>query len=81
VKIEVTVKPNSRKEGVEQLPTGTYKVSVNAPPKEGRANERVIELLARHFKIPKTSVVILRGHKGKRKLVEVAAPGTRGIPR
>jgi len=71
MKIEVHVKPNARKEGVEKTPLGIYKVSVNAPPQDGRANEAVIEALAEYFGVSKSSIVILRGQTGRRKLVEV----------
>jgi len=71
LKIEVQVKPNSRKESIERLESGIYKVAVNAPPQEGRANEAVIELLAEHFKVSKSSIKILRGHTSKKKLLEI----------
>jgi uncharacterized protein len=72
VKIEVQVKPNSRQEGVKKTEAGVYKVSVNAPPQDGRANEAVIQILSEHFGIPKSSITILRGHSGRKKLVEIA---------
>ena len=71
MKIEVHVKPNARKKYIEKAADGTYKVSVNAPPHDGRANEAVIELLAEHFGVAKHSVAILRGHTGKKKLVQL----------
>jgi len=71
MKLEIQVKPNSRRESVEKQPDGSYKVSLNAPPAEGRANERLIEVLAVFFKVPKSSVSILRGQTGRKKLVEV----------
>lgn len=67
MKIRVVVKPNSKKEAVEQLPDGTYLVRVNAPPTEGKANKRVIELLAKHFGCAKSKITLLSGHKSKTK--------------
>lgn len=43
MKLQITVKPNSRKPGVEKLPDGNFRVAVSAPPWEGRANEEVKE--------------------------------------
>ena len=71
MKISVTVKPNSKKEGVVPLGEGAFTVRVAAPPVEGKANARVIELLARHFGVPKSRVSIARGALGKRKIVEI----------
>ena len=71
MKLSVSVKPNSRTEGVEKADDGSLTVRVNAPPVEGRANQRVIELLAEHLKIPKSRLRIAMGGRGKRKVVEV----------
>ena len=67
MKISVQVKPNSKKESVE-LTDGVYIVRVNAPPVEGAANERVIELLAEHLDRPKSSIQLVSGHRSKRKI-------------
>ena len=69
--IQIIVKPSARKESVEKLTDGSLKVSVVAPPHEGRANEAVIKALASHFKIAKSRITILSGFKGKKKLVEI----------
>ena len=55
------------------MENNVYRVSVTAPPHEGKANEAVIELLAKHFGIAKSRILILRGTKGKKKLVEISA--------
>jgi uncharacterized protein (TIGR00251 family) len=71
VKIWLFVKPQSRKEKVEKLSEDEYRVSVRAAAREGKANEAVVELLAEHFSVPKSSIRIVRGEKSKRKLVEI----------
>lgn len=74
MKIEVTVKTNARKTLVEALGPTSFRVSVNAPPQEGRANEAVCEALAEYFDVAKSRVQILRGHTNKKKLVDVDLP-------
>lgn len=71
MKITVQVKPNARKEEISVREDGVYVVKVSAPPIEGRANVRLIEVLAAHFKKPKRSVEILVGAHGKNKIVEI----------
>lgn len=73
MKIQITVKPNARHESVEPLPDGSLKVSVNARAAEGKANEAVIEALARHFRVPKRNITIVVGAKSRKKLVQVQA--------
>ncbi len=70
MKISVMVKPNSRKESVEEK-DGVFLVRVNAPPTEGRANERVIELLAKHFHKSKSSFELISGQRGKKKIFKM----------
>lgn len=70
MKIQVRVKPNSKIEEVS--PEGdNFVVKVKEPPKEGKANRAVIELLAKHFGVPQSQVRILSGFKSKSKVIEV----------
>ncbi len=70
-RIWFTVKPRAKTEEVRKTDEGQYLASVHAPPQQGKANKALIELLANYFSVPKTSVKIIRGQKGRRKLIEV----------
>jgi uncharacterized protein (TIGR00251 family) len=72
MRLRIRVQPNSRRPGIEELPDGSLKVRVSAAPQEGRANQAVIEALARHFGVPKSSIRVVHGAAGRDKLVEVA---------
>jgi len=72
MKISVKVKPNAHKNEVKQIDTNNFVVSVTAPPVEGKANEKLIEVLAEHFGKPKRSIMILHGGTGRIKIVEIA---------
>jgi uncharacterized protein (TIGR00251 family) len=69
--VAVMVKPNAKKAGVAQLADGTYRIAVIAPARDGKANEAVIELVARHLRVPKSRVKIIRGFSSRHKLLEV----------
>lgn len=71
IKLQIRVKPNARKESLEKLEDGSYRVSVKAPAVEGKANAAVVAFLAKHFSVPRSKVRIVRGEKGRYKLVEV----------
>lgn len=71
LKISVLAKTNSRVEGVEQVDATTFIVRVRVPPEDGKANDRICELLAEYFSRPKSRVEIVSGHKSKKKIVEV----------
>ncbi len=70
-RIWVTVKPRAKTEEVRKTDEGQYMVSVHAPPQEDRANKALIELLANYFSVPKSSVRIIRGQTGRKKLIEI----------
>lgn len=72
MKLSVFVKTNSKKESVEKLPDGKFLVRVRVPPTEGKANERIRELLADHLGLPKSRIELVHGHKGKLKIFEVS---------
>ena len=70
-KIAVTVKPNAKKAEVTKLSDAEYRVAVQPPAQDGKANEAVIDLLADYFGIAKSAVKIIRGHSSRHKLLEV----------
>lgn len=70
MKLSIRVIPNARKsEVVEEA--GFLKVKVDSPAKEGKANKRLVEILADYFKVPKSKIRILKGQNSKNKLVEI----------
>jgi uncharacterized protein (TIGR00251 family) len=70
MKIQVKVKPNSKTAEVSQE-GDSFIVTAKEPPKEGKANQAVIKLLAEHFGVPRSRVRILSGFRSKNKVVEI----------
>ncbi len=68
--VEVRVTPNARRAKVVQEGDGLH-VWVDAPAVEGKANRRLVEILAKHFGVRKSKIRIVRGEKGRRKVIEV----------
>lgn len=48
-----------------------YEVFVKEPPLEGKANRRIIELLAEYFNVPKSKVKIISGLTSREKIIEI----------
>lgn len=70
MKIKIRVAPRSSRD--EVVKTGDdYLVRVKAQPKEGKANEAVIKLLAEYFEVTRSSVRITSGLSGRNKIVEI----------
>jgi uncharacterized protein (TIGR00251 family) len=73
MRVNVAVTANSKSPSVIKLDDGNYKVRVNAPAIEGRANESLVEILADHFGVPKSRIRIIRGLGSRKKVVEIEA--------
>ena len=71
MKIFVMLKTNARSEEVKDLGSSYYSVAVNAPPREGKANKRAVELLAEHFGVAQSRIVLVSGHTSKQKIFEI----------
>ncbi|MBC87126.1 MAG: hypothetical protein CL677_08080 [Bdellovibrionaceae bacterium] len=71
MKINVQVKTRSKIESVEKQLDGSYLVRVNVPPVEGKANKRIIELLSKYLKIPKSNIELISGPKSKIKVFKI----------
>jgi uncharacterized protein (TIGR00251 family) len=69
--LRLKVKPGSREEGLTALEDGSWLARVKAPPVDGKANDAVIALIAKHFGLRKAQVSIKSGASGRMKLVQL----------
>ncbi len=69
--IRVRAKPRSKKEYVKEIEEGFYEVAVSETPEEGKANDRIIELMAIHFGVPKSKLRIIKGERSRLKLLSI----------
>ena len=69
--IQIRVKPNSRASLLEQREDRTWIAQIKSPPVEGRANEELLALVAKHFDCRKSDVSIKAGASGRMKLVRI----------
>jgi uncharacterized protein (TIGR00251 family) len=71
--IQVKVKPNARASSFEAVDDGTWLAELKSPRVDGKANEELIALVARHFGCRKAQVTIKSGASGRMKLVRIDA--------
>ena len=71
MKIKVKVKPNSRENSIKEISPGIYEIRVTPPPEKGKANNKVIELLSKHFNTAKSNIFISSGSGYKEKIIEI----------
>ena len=77
----VKVHPRARQNAITGQLGDALKLSLTAPPIEGRANEACIEFLANLLKLPRSSVTIASGHSSRRKVIRVVGLSTEEIRR
>ena len=69
--IQVKVKPGARISALEQTSPGIWLAQLKSPPVDGKANEELVALIARHFGCRKSAVSIKSGASGRMKLVRI----------
>lgn len=77
VRVFVRLTPRARREAIEGIvtePDGrvALKVAVTAPPESGKANEALIALLGRSWRLPKRAFEIVGGATDRRKTLLVS---------
>lgn len=65
--LSLKISPNSSKNEIIKSEDGFVKVKITAQPIDGKANKALVEFLSKQFRIPKSSIEIIKGHTGKDK--------------
>ena len=78
--LRLRVQPGARREGIEGIVTDAdgmvrLKIALTVTAESGKANARLIALLARRWKFPKGAFTITAGEKDRRKTILVAGDG------
>jgi uncharacterized protein len=80
-RLRLRVIPGSGRAAIVGRHGDAWKVRVTEPPEHGRANEAVVQLLAKALALPRDAVAIVSGHSGRDKIVELTGVGPALIER
>jgi hypothetical protein len=69
----VKVHPRAKKNAITGELGDALKLSVTAPPADGKANQACVEFFAELLKLPRSSVTIAAGQTTRNKVIRVAA--------
>jgi len=72
--LTLRVVPRSSKNKIDGLLGEALKVRIQAPPVEGKANAYLLKFLAKQWKVPRRSLVLLAGETGRNKRLEIMNP-------
>lgn len=70
IKIKVTPR-GSVTEILGELPDGTIRIKLAAPPVDGAANDALIKFLSKEWGIPRSRLQIKSGHTGRLKTIVI----------
>ena len=69
--LHVRVHPGARRNDIAGLHAGAVKISIAAPPADGRANEALIAFLAELLHIPRARISLVSGATGRSKVLRI----------
>ncbi len=67
LELKLYIQPGASQAGFAGLMGERLKLKVSAPPREGEANQALIDFLCRQFRLKKADVEIFRGEKSRMK--------------
>src|SRR5436309_10732901 len=72
VTFSIKVQPRARKNAITGTVGDSLKISLTAPPVDGKANQAVIEFFSDILRVPCASITIASGETGRVKLIRIA---------
>ncbi len=72
VKIPLKVIPNAPKDQIVGWQGSRLKLKITAPPRDGRANDHLIDFLADVFDVSPVDITLVRGETSRKKTVQIA---------
>lgn len=70
VTFKCRIQPGASRSAIAGTYADALKISICAPPIEGRANEELIKFLSKRLEIPRASVSIISGETSRTKLIK-----------
>lgn len=70
--LSVKVTPGASREVIGPAADGVLNVKLTARPVDGKANQALIKAIAKHLKVRKSAIEIIRGEKSRIKTVRIS---------
>jgi len=71
VRLVCVAKPSARDDAFVVAKDGGLAIAVRAQPKDGEANEAIVDVVARALDVPKRDVAIVRGQSARSKEIAI----------
>ena len=70
--IQVQIQPRSSKDQIIGIHNGRLKIKISAPPVDGKANQNLIEFIAKALGVSKSKIEIVKGRTSKLKTLKIS---------
>ena len=70
--LPVRVHPGAKRNAITGSHDGALKISITAPPSDGRANDRLIAFLAERLSVPRSRIDLVTGASSRSKTLHIA---------
>lgn len=70
--LNIKVIPRAKVNEVKELTTGCLRVHLCAPAVDNKANNALIRILAKHYRVKKSQVAIVRGGRSRNKVIAIS---------
>lgn len=71
LRIPCYIQPRASRSQISGIHDHQLKISITAPPVDGKANAELRRFMAGKLDIPKSSISIISGETGRRKILEI----------
>ena len=72
VSLNIRIHPRAKRDAITGKVGDALKVSLTAPPVDGKANDACVEFFAKLLKVPRSSVTIAAGQTSRNKVIRIA---------
>lgn len=72
LRLFIEARPGSKRDALEEGPAGQLLLRIRAPAVDGKANERIIDLLSKFLGVPKKKIELAKGEHSKIKEIRIA---------
>jgi uncharacterized protein len=69
--IEVSAQPGASRRGVIGVTAERLVIGINSRPEKGKANDELIDYLAREMRVPRSALLMVRGETSRRKTIRI----------
>ncbi len=69
--LNIKLIPRAKHNKIERINENNYKIHLTAPPVDNKANEALLDILAKNLRIRKSNLRIVKGEKTRNKVIEI----------